>query len=81
MEKYYVENYGGIKMKNKIDIGKKFGRWTVNSDEFRIKNRKYYSCICDCGKEKNVEKYNLLGGKSTSCGCLARERVWKINSY
>lgn len=75
MENNYVENHGGIKLKNKIDIGKKFGRWTVNSDEFRIKNRKYYSCICDCGKEKNVEKYNLLGGKSTSCGCLTREKV------
>lgn len=45
-------------MENKINIGKKFGRWTVNGEEFRIKNHKYYSCICDCGKEKNVEKYS-----------------------
>ena len=40
-------------------------------DEAR-KNQ-YYICICDCGKEKSVWKYDLLAGKIKSCGCLLRE--------
>jgi hypothetical protein len=28
---------------------------------------------CKCGTEKEINKYNVRGGKAKSCGCLARE--------
>lgn len=33
----------------------------------------YYLCRCVCGNEREVNGYNLTGGKVKSCGCL----VWK----
>lgn len=35
----------------------------------------YWRCRCDCGREKDVSRGNLLGGKVRSCGCLRNERV------
>lgn len=55
----------------KIDlIGKRFERWLVigNSEKYR-----YYTCVCDCGKQKDVYAGNLVNGKSKSCGCLSVE--------
>lgn len=48
-------------------IGKKFGHWTV----LKYLGNKMYQCICDCSNKtvKNVSRYDLLNGKSTSCGC------------
>ena len=55
-----------------LQAGQKFGRLTVVSLDEARKNQ-YYICICDCGKEKSVLKYDLLAGKIKSCGCLLRE--------
>lgn len=44
----------------------KFGRWLVV--DARISEKKVL-CLCDCGTTKLVNVYNLVGGKSTSCGC------------
>jgi hypothetical protein len=46
----------------------KHGRWTV----LEAKTEKWL-CVCECGKEKLVYKYDILKGKSKSCGCLSRE--------
>lgn len=32
-----------------------------------------YKCICDCGKEVIVTISGMKSGKTTSCGCYARE--------
>lgn len=46
-----------------------FGRWAVLSDTGSM-----WLCRCECGTERAVNKYNLLRGKSTSCGC-DRDRI------
>lgn len=45
-----------------------YGRWTV----IQSSGRKWL-CLCECGQQKFVDKYNLFRGISKSCGCLARE--------
>lgn len=51
-----------------MENGEKFGSWTV-LDALPVQHK--VLCRCSCGAEKRVNKYNLLSGKSTSCGCLA----------
>lgn len=47
---------------------KKYGRWTILEE----KEGKFF-CKCECGTEKLVNPTNLLGGRTKSCGCLAKE--------
>lgn len=47
------------------------GYWTVK-DENYINGKRYYHCICQCGKEKDILPYLLNGGKTMSCGCMAK---------
>jgi len=58
-------------------IGKKFSRWTVVS-RTRRRNRTYLLCKCDCGNEREIMAYDLIKGKTKSCGCYAREITSKI---
>lgn len=58
-------------------IGQKFGRWTVISDSFRENGIRVVPCICDCGNKKNVYIFNLIKGKTKSCGCYANELTSK----
>ena len=51
--------------------GKVFTRWTVIKDEGGPK----VFCRCSCGTERWVDKGNLRGGGSTSCGCLKKEQM------
>jgi 5-methylcytosine-specific restriction endonuclease McrA len=59
----------------KIDItGQRFNRWVVLYKNGRAKNREtLWHCKCDCGKESDVGSYQLVKGKSKSCGCLSNE--------
>jgi len=50
-----------------VKLAKEYGKWTILQEA----HGKYVLCKCKCGTEKNVNKYNLLNGQSTSCGkCL-----------
>lgn len=52
-------------------VGKKFGKLTVlNTD--KINGRKVFVCKCDCGKITKPYAYNVLRGKTKSCGCGMR---------
>lgn len=64
-------------------IGKKFGRWTVESradDYVTTFGDRFdqWNCVCDCGTRRVVSGGNLIRGKTKSCGCyrdeLAKER-------
>lgn len=62
-------------------IGKTFGRWTILK---RVENRnkkRCYLCRCSClnHTEKIVYKYNLISGRSKSCGCIQREKLIQRN--
>ena len=64
-----------------INIGDTFDRLTVVEDLGRFCKegtesvRHYYKCICSCvdKTERIVDKYKLLSGHTTSCGCKAKE--------
>lgn len=59
----------------KVKIGDKYGRWTVLRDSGNDKSgNATLECICTCGTIKQkVLAFNLVGGESSSCGCLNRE--------
>lgn len=60
-------------------IGRRFGRWLVTAETEKRgqKGAIVYHCVCDCGKEKDVNGMNLRNGSSTSCGCYNREIITK----
>lgn len=47
-----------------IKVGDKIGEWTVLEQI----NNKYYRCKCSCGLISSILKYDLVNGKSKSCG-------------
>lgn len=55
-------------------IGQRFGSLIVKAYIGRTGTRYKYLCKCDCGKEKNVDKYNLISGHTKSCGCQSKYR-------
>lgn len=54
-----------------IQIGAKYGRWTVLAEAGVTagQKRRLYLCRCDCGTERKVIGPNLKRGASKSCGC------------
>lgn len=57
-------------------IGQQFGRLVVLGYSHSRKrspksgSRTYWLCLCTlCGKERTIERSNLISGSSTSCGC------------
>ena len=60
--------------KNPSDlVGKTFNRWHVDSFSHTAKSTDYYNCTCFCGTKKIISKWNLIYGRSKSCGCLTRK--------
>jgi len=35
----------------------------------------FWNCLCDCGVSKHIRQGALLGGATTSCGCLAHPKA------
>lgn len=61
-------------------IGLIFGRWEVLAEREKDKNQnRQLLCRCACGTEKVVNRDNLVGGKSVSCGCYRRYRASRDN--
>ena len=56
----------------------RFGRLVVVSRAPNRNNKVYWHCRCDCGNEKDVQTFDLLYGKTVSCGCYHRERQREI---
>lgn len=36
----------------------------------RLNGQVVWHCLCDCGNETEVRSYNLVSGKTFSCGCM-----------
>lgn len=51
-------------------LGKKFGHLTVIGQSFRQGKRRYWPCICECGKTTHIITNKLLSGHTQSCGCF-----------
>jgi hypothetical protein len=60
-------------------IGQKFNRLTVSSFNGIKNNRKYYNCLCDCGKLTVVRNDCIVSGQIKSCGCLMIENTRAAN--
>lgn len=60
-----------------IDLkGQKFNRLTVIGFSHKTeKNRVYWKCKCDCGKEIVVRADNLRNGHAKSCGCYKLDQI------
>ena len=57
-----------------VSPGQVFGRLTVVDPDARYhKGQRAVGVRCECGKEKVVLIYNLMGGKARSCGCARTE--------
>lgn len=57
------------------EVGDKFGRLTITA---KADNKGKYKCwqvLCSCGAAKVVYDSSLRLGRTTSCGCLAKEVV------
>lgn len=63
-------------MPKKIEdlTNKQFGYWTVLYS-LKKNGRTYWHCRCICGVEKDVVHYNLIKGKSRSCGCQSGKMI------
>ncbi len=56
--------------------GRRFGRLVATRrGENRSSGRTRWICVCDCGEGALVDTNSLIGGKTSSCGCLQRELV------
>lgn len=61
--------------RKEIAIGQRFGRWTVvgTAPPRPGSLHVYWRCRCDCGTERDQKGTVLLCGRTSSCGCLARD--------
>lgn len=61
-----------------IDLtGKNFGKLTVTERVFIDSGDKgaYWKCLCECTGIKIVKSKNLIGGKTTHCGCVNKHET------
>lgn len=67
--------------KLEINIGDKFGDWTViDTDRFSKNGHVYVQCKCTCGVIKDIASTALLRGKTSSCkSCSARRKTPKFS--
>ena len=61
---------------DQIKVGDRYGHWTV----LKERNKKRVLCQCDCENKtiKEVNIYQLLKGRSTSCGCAKQKYHIKV---
>lgn len=70
-------------------IGTRFGRWLVEeqgesryylrSDTGRLKEVRFWVCLCGCGVRRPVNEPTLIRGASVSCGCYQKEVVTAVH--
>lgn len=75
---------GGYMCLSEKDIaGKKFNSLTAIQRDKSIKGKNYWEFKCDCGLIKSILKYDVINGKTISCGCINGgylKRLEKIKS-
>lgn len=60
-------------MKSLDLAGQKSGRLTVLCFSHTENARRYWKCLCDCGKETYLPTYAINKKKTLSCGCLTTD--------
>lgn len=72
-----------LKSKHGDLTGRQFGKLKVlhlNIERTIENHRPCWVCQCKCGKIKTILEYNLIAGKSTSCGCGHSRNVYDLDS-
>ena len=62
-----------------IQIGERYGRWTIIKAVPSYKKVRRFQCKCDCGTIRDVNITTIVHGKSKSCGCSNKERAKYLN--
>lgn len=57
--------------------GKTYGHLTVVKESHRKNGRRYWECLCDCGKAHTVATASLTSGNTKSCGCHHYDAITK----
>lgn len=76
-----INNMPNVQKYSGLDIsGNKYGRLTVlrkapDSIGKTGRNTKKWTCLCECGTEKDIPQYSLIHGTTSSCGCIAIENA------
>ena len=58
-----------------LEPGQVFGRWVVRTQQVGTRRARRVLCECLCGTIREVGSERLVGGESTSCGCIATEKM------
>ena len=66
-------------MKKNLE-GQTFGELTV-IERAETKGRTKWTCRCSCGTVKDINEYDLISGKSKSCGCKRRRKPIRAVSF
>jgi hypothetical protein len=56
-----------------------FGKLTVINKVENAGKNTAWNCVCECGVKKSILTYNLLSGKSQSCGCVRGVKLGKFS--
>ena len=57
-----------------VKEGERYGRLIILKESIKkIRGRRTFTCLCECGNKKDVIGDNLRMGTTKSCGCLQRE--------
>lgn len=85
MTEFEIRKLKGDLLDKSFPFGTKFGRWSVitgvlvNRTDSKSPTgirREYASwCVCECGTLDIVKNFELRSGRSSSCGCLQKERL------
>ena len=67
-----------IKLSKELETNSIYGRLTVigKSDKSG-----YSICKCECGDITEISNWNLISGKTQSCGCLRSENIKKVSVH
>ena len=60
-----------------IKVGNRYGKLVVEitglvkrtNKKDASKSRRFNYCLCDCGNRIEVDNWNLVNGRTKSCGC------------
>jgi len=77
---YYRNQFKNFKTPYKECIGQKYG-WLTIIDVYHKDTTKYFLCRCECGKEKEVLPFQVIGGAVQTCGsqvCINKKIGYKI---
>lgn len=67
--------------------GMRYGQLLVVADAgIGLSKKRFWCCVCDCGKEVTVSANSLVTGNTRSCGCFHLKQItkhggWKRSSY